>query len=28
LLTDYGFRVREQLGLPTAIEQIRQLQEA
>ncbi len=28
LLSDYGYRVREQLGLPTAIEEIKQRQEA
>lgn len=28
LLSDYGYRVREQLGMPAAIEEIKQLQEA
>jgi NAD(P)-dependent dehydrogenase (short-subunit alcohol dehydrogenase family) len=28
LLSDYGYRVREQLGMPTAIEEIKQLQKA
>lgn len=28
LLSDYGYRVREQLGLPTAIEEIKQFQDA
>lgn len=28
LLSDYGYRVREQLGQPTAIDEIKQLQEA